>query len=208
MTDEDAGAGIAEIGIATSPAPGQTSSGDVAVVELGESGLLIAAIDGLGHGDEAAVAADLAASILRADPAASFDELLRRCHEALLRTRGAVATLARIDERDGTLTWVGVGNVEGRLVRVKPRERGARDSVFLFGGALGFRLPSIRSTTLALESGDTLVLATDGVKRDFAEALPADVAAQESAQLLLASHGRGGDDALVVVARYLGAGGP
>jgi phosphoserine phosphatase RsbX len=53
-------------------------------------------------------------------------------------------------------------------------------------------------------AGDTLVFATDGISGDFL----ADVSAREEPQRLadqiLARHGKGTDDALVLVARYLG----
>jgi len=52
--------------------------------------------------------------------------------------------------------------------------------------------------------GDFLILATDGVRGDFAHA-PLDCdTPQEAAQNLLSRFGRDNDDALVLVAKFLG----
>ena len=49
-----------EWGVASSTMPGQSQSGDRYVVHPCLNGVIVAAIDGLGHGQEAARAADLA----------------------------------------------------------------------------------------------------------------------------------------------------
>ena len=70
------------------------------------------------------------------------------------------------------------------------------------GGVVGYNLPSVRVTSAALEPGDLLVLATDGVGSGFAEALAPGGGAQQIADRILAEHGKPADDALVVVVRY------
>ncbi|HEY3252745.1 MAG TPA: hypothetical protein VGJ91_02315, partial [Polyangiaceae bacterium] len=86
-------------------------SGDLHVVEALPHGALIAVIDGLGHGPEAAAAARAAAAILHARAELSVQELLELCHEGLRKTRGAVMTLASLDTRSSTIDCCGVGNV-------------------------------------------------------------------------------------------------
>jgi len=54
--------------------------------------------------------------------------------------------------------------------------------------------------------GDLLIFATDGIREGFAEGLPTDATPQQLADQILARSGKGTDDALVVVARYAGAG--
>ena len=54
--------------------------------------------------------------------------------------------------------------------------------------------------------GDTLILATDGIGTGFMDQAP-DAGPQQTADRILASFGKGTDDALVVVARYEQAGG-
>jgi hypothetical protein len=61
-------------------------------------------------------------------------------------------------------------------------------------------------TSADLLAGDVMVLATDGIDSGFAQAIAAGGTAQEIADRILAEHGKEGDDALVVVVRYLGEG--
>jgi phosphoserine phosphatase RsbX len=193
--------GELERGIAAAALQGEERSGDRAVFVAWESGALAAAIDGLGHGADAAVAAEEAAKVVAEHARESPETLLQRCHEALVRTRGVVMTLAWFDLESRTLTWTGVGNVEGRLMRATAAPGVAPESALIKGGVVGYSLPSVRPTTTELHSGDTLVMATDGISSAFASSLVAGVDAQELAEKLLAEHGRGTDDALVVVVR-------
>jgi phosphoserine phosphatase RsbX len=134
-------------------------------------------------------------------PRAAPEALIARCHEALVRTRGVVMTLAWFDLEAATLTWTGVGNVEARLLRADAAPGVAPESALIKGGVVGYSLPGVRPTTTPLASGDTLVLATDGISSGFASSLAPGVAAQDLAERILARHGRGTDDALVVVVR-------
>jgi serine/threonine protein phosphatase PrpC len=59
---------------------------------------------------------------------------------------------------------------------------------------------------VALGRGDVLVLATDGLRGDFATGVSVQGSAQTIADRILAASSRGHDDALVLVARFLGPG--
>jgi negative regulator of sigma-B (phosphoserine phosphatase) len=192
-----------ERGQAGAALAGESRSGDLAVFVPYEGGALVAAIDGLGHGDPAADAAETAAEALTRHAAAPAQRLLESCHEALRKTRGAVATLVWFDVEHGRLAWTGVGNVEGRLLRAQRIHGDRADSPVLFGGVLGWGLPTVRLTEIELAAGDTVVLATDGVTADFGSSMAPAVSAQEQAERIFASHARGNDDALVVAVRYV-----
>jgi hypothetical protein len=191
-----------ERGEAGEPLAGEERSGDLAVFEPFDGGALVAAIDGLGHGAAAADAAEAAAVQFRLHCAEPPEEMLRHCHKALRHTRGVVATMAWFDF-DGGLTWTGIGNVEGRLVRADREQGDTDDSPTLFGGVLGWSLPAVRLVRTSLAPGDCVVMATDGVAADFGSSLLPNVPAPEQARRVLASHSRGSDDALVVAVRYL-----
>jgi phosphoserine phosphatase RsbX len=183
----------------------EPESGDVHVVAEFDGGVLVGVIDGLGHGYEAAVAAHAAARVLAAFAGEPLATLVERCHEALRRTRGAVMSLASFDGRDASMTWAGIGNVEGVLVPADGDPARRRETILLRGGIVGYQLPSVRPATLSLAAGDTLVLATDGIHHGFLAEPTPQGSPQEAADEILARHSRGSDDALVLVARWVGA---
>jgi phosphoserine phosphatase RsbX len=196
---------IVDWAVATLALEGEYESGDLHVVAPFEGGALVAAIDGLGHGPEAAVAARGAADALERHAARPITELFQRCHESLRATRGAVITLASFNgAAGGTMSWAGVGNVEGTLLRAHPGDERPRESVMLVGGVPGHQLPALRPYELPVWPGDTLVLATDGVRGGYLDLIAASDPPQQIADHVLAEYGKGTDDALVLVARYLG----
>jgi phosphoserine phosphatase RsbX len=195
---------VLERGVAGLAHEGEERSGDLAVFAPTARGGLCAVLDGLGHGDPAADASEAAAEILRAYANEEPQRLLERCHEALRRTRGAVMTLAWFDLEQRTMAWTGVGNVEARLVRAGDGSEARHDSPVVLGGVVGYNLPQVRLGTVALNPGDSVVIATDGVAADFSASLGAGVPAQALAERVLARHGKGTDDALAAVVRYLG----
>jgi negative regulator of sigma-B (phosphoserine phosphatase) len=195
-----------ELGIAERALPGEYRSGDRAVLVAYPGGALVAAIDGLGHGAEAADAAAVAAEVLTAHPDEDPAQLIADCHRALSRGRRAVMTLAWFDLDGGRLDWTGVGNVEGRLVHAAAGPRTPTEGALTKGGVVGYNLPSIRVTSADLMIGDVMVLATDGIGSGFAQAIAGGGPAQGIADRILSEHGKGGDDALVVVVRYLAGG--
>lgn len=184
------------------PTPGEKASGDRAVVVLDEHRALAATVDGLGHGPQAAAAAEVAASVLERsatqDPAAAVLE----CHRALHNTRGAALSLASIDLRRHTVNWLGVGNVEARLLHAG--ETGpATESLLLRSGIVGYELPRLAAQTTEIARGDVLIFATDGIRRDFADALVPSGSCRDIAQRILEQNALGSDDALTLVIRYL-----
>lgn len=164
----------------------------------------MAAIDGIGHGDEAAAAAETACRVLREYADEPVIKLAERCHESLRSTRGVVMSLAAFDAVHHLMTWLGIGNVEGVLRRFGLPIDGTEESLLLRAGVVGSQLPPLRASVLPVAPGDTLILATDGVKSGFACGIGSAVAPQKAAQAILDGHSKRTDDALVLVARYLG----
>ncbi|HEY1633585.1 MAG TPA: hypothetical protein VGF64_02425, partial [Acidimicrobiales bacterium] len=68
--------GMLEWAVAARPFPGESVSGDQSVVRVSETEALLAVIDGLGHGPEAATAAEHAVDVLRENPAEPVEVLL------------------------------------------------------------------------------------------------------------------------------------
>jgi negative regulator of sigma-B (phosphoserine phosphatase) len=113
-------------------------------------------------------------------------------------------TLASVHSSDATLTWLGVGNVEGRLLRPRAGTSPQKQNALLLAGVVGYQLPALHAGVGSLQKGDLLILATDGIHARFAEGLRLDQAPRQIAAHILDRHLKGNDDALVLVARYLG----
>jgi serine phosphatase RsbU (regulator of sigma subunit) len=194
-----------ETGIALFPWKGHAQSGDrYVVIPSGKDGMLLAVIDGIGHGDGAASAAKIASSVIESRPGRSVVDLFQDCHEALSHTRGVVMSIACLSAERCTMTWLGVGNVQAAVQRAGSRKGTVQDVLLLRGGVVGSKLPALQATSLSFCPGDSLVFATDGIDNDFVSELSPLQSPQECADRILRLHCRGNDDALVLVARFSG----
>jgi phosphoserine phosphatase RsbX len=191
---------LLDVGIAESMLPGEARSGDRCFVQQSGNHALLGVIDGLGHGEEAAIAAEAARAVLAGPASRSLTELLRHCHEQLRDTRGAALTLMSFDATTSRLEWIGVGNVVAVLLHPEPSGRLCSKELYVRSGVAGKQLPSIIASSAQLVRGDMVVAATDGVHYSFIEAIRRIEPPQQLAERLLRDHGTRRDDALVMVA--------
>jgi phosphoserine phosphatase RsbX len=195
---------MVEYGVAKFIRPGQGESGDHHLVCCNRAGILVAAIDGLGHGEEAAGVSKTVTALLRGCADEPIISLVERCHEKLRATRGVVMSLAFIHPAHGMMTWLGVGNVQGVLMRSDAKKGNGQETLLLRAGVVGSQLPALQATVIPMMRGDTLFFATDGVRSDFSLALSARENPQRAADRILEQYRSGTDDALVLVTRFTG----
>jgi phosphoserine phosphatase RsbX len=195
---------LVELGIAELTLPGQRESGDRHVVVPFLGGVLLAVVDGLGHGEGAATAAKRAIDVVQNHPQETLINLVRLCHQTLIGTRGVVMSLASFNRVDNTMIWLGIGNVQGILLHRDVSGKEIREMLTLRGGVLGDYLPNLYAGMLPVTRGDTLIFATDGIHNDFADRLSTSDNVQRTAGDILTHFAKGTDDGLVLVARYLG----
>ena len=191
-------------GVAYLSLNGAEFSGDAYVVKAFENKVLVGAIDGLGHGKEASHAAGIAVATLTENSSDDIVSLVRLCHEELMRTRGAVMSIALFNIPDDTMRWMGVGNVDGLLLRSNRNAKPNHESLFLSGGVIGYQLPTLRSSITPVSRGDTLIFSTDGVRSGFAHELDMKDSPQRIAESIITNFSRKTDDALAIVVRYTG----
>jgi len=183
--------------------PGLVECGDAFVIERQDGGdggqpLLVAVVDGLGHGREAAVAAQAAARGVLDHRDLPLDEILRHCDRQLQATRGAAMGVLRL-AADGRGEFCGIGNIEVQSLAGSPA------GVFCLPGIVGHRLRSVRTMPFTMQTGDIYCLHTDGVSsrgnlRGCLPGVPAAVA-----RCIVDGWGRPHDDATALVIGY-GAG--
>lgn len=201
-----------DVGVASTALDGPDACGDLHLVRhmngAHEPAVLVAVVDGLGHGQEAAAAARIAIDTLDRHAGAPIPEMIRLCHAALVGSRGVVMSVAQFDVAHDTMTWVGLGNVAGVLVPGDRVGRPPYTTLVTRGGIVGTSLGPlpIRPWVIPIQPRDQLVLATDGVHSDFSDDISLHQGPQQTAARVLARHSKGSDDALVLIARYLGSG--
>jgi serine/threonine protein phosphatase PrpC len=195
---------MVEYGLAKHAHMGEGESGDLHMVCCNQNGVLIAVIDGIGHGEGAAEVAKTAATVLRNSADDPVISLVERCHERLKGTRGVVLSMAFVSPEQKMMTWIGVGNVQTVLVRADIRKGNIQESLLLRAGVVGSKLPSLQASVLPVSQGDTVVFVTDGIQGDFSTGLSAKENPQRAADRILSKFRNRNDDALVLVARLKG----
>jgi len=193
-----------EWSVASRALPGLSVSGDLHVVAPWSGGVLLAVVDGLGHGDEATAAARIAIAVLEQHVGEPVASLVQHCHRSLQRTRGVVMTVVTVNPRENTLTALGIGNVETVVQRANRQAQPARESVLLRGGVVGYHLPALQASVLPIARGDVVVFGTDGVREDFSDLIDPVESPRSLVDRIMAQKFRGTDDGLVLACKYLG----
>jgi negative regulator of sigma-B (phosphoserine phosphatase) len=184
------------------PFRGEMDCGDQYLVKELDDFTLVVVVDGLGHGSDAAFAAKKAIYTLEAHAKEPIETLFKLCNESLHDTRGAAMTIVKIDS-DYKLTYAAIGNVLGVCWKMDSNCKLRRESIFMEGGIVGCRLPSVVVKEIAMGAGDTFILATDGIKSQFEIEPPKFDSPQKIAEQIFSAYRNKNDDGLVLVLQLL-----
>ena len=179
--------------------PGEVASGDAWSWYADDAGMTIFVVDGLGHGTEAAVAANAAIAQFENDRRDAPTAIIAAVHRAMRHTRGGAVAVARIDWSGATVTYAGLGNIAGVVVGTAGAER----RMVSLNGTAGHNARKIQSFEYPCPEG-VLVMHSDGVSTSWnLGTYPGLVNADPMliAGVLYRDYARGRDDATVVVAR-------
>lgn len=194
---------LVEWHVAALTRPGENQSGDLYIVQNFQDGVLLGVVDGLGHGEEAAAAGRAALEVLAESPESGVISLVKRCHERLRPTRGVVLSLASFKAKEKTMTWIGVGNVEGVFLRSDPQAIPRRESLLLRAGVAGGSLPRLSASIIPVSPSDMLIFATDGIRSGFLAYVNPKDSPERIASQIFAECATKTDDSLVLVARFV-----
>lgn len=181
------------------PYPGETVCGDNWYSLQTPERTLILLTDGLGHGFGAAEAAQEALTTFKLRSDLGPGEILSYIHDALRKTRGAVAAVTEIRPDEHSFTYAGVGNISG-VVLSGDNSR----SLVSHNGTLGVSAPRIQEFRSTWSPNDVLVLHSDGIQSKWDLAPYRGLLARHPAVIgaaLLRDFRRHRDDASVVVAK-------
>jgi hypothetical protein len=182
-------------GAVSIPVAGEIDCGDAWHVEHGPDATAVIVIDGLGHGTFAAEAARVGVDAMRASPFSAPHDTLLRANALMSKTRGGAGACALIC--GGRVRYAGVGNISGSLVWA-----GRSQGLVSQNGTLGMGSRRLQLFEYHAEPGALLVMHSDGVSarwdlKNRPDLLPCHPAV--IAGVIYRDHGRGRDDATVVV---------
>ncbi len=174
--------------------------GDTGMYHIGETECFIALVDVLGHGPEAHEVALMADAFLAENYDLPLLDTMQGLHKHLRGTRGAVASMCRLNYATGELSFTGVGNITCRIfgsehIRTVPRD-----------GIIGYIMSQPREQVFNLHPGDIVMLYSDGVREHFeAHDQPGLLigSAEEIVGRVMQFFAKGDDDTSCLVMRYV-----
>lgn len=181
-------------GIATRSLVG-TFNGDAYLIKTWDSHVLIALIDGLGHGEEAAAASSVARNFVDERFTLDIKEIISGLHERLRRTRGAAVGLLRIDQAEKKFAFCGVGNIEVRVLSEPSMHPLSVE------GVVGMNRIRIKKFEYSYNSLKAIILYSDGISSNFD--FPGSISLvdpQKTADSILSQWRSEWDDATIIVA--------
>jgi anti-sigma regulatory factor (Ser/Thr protein kinase) len=184
------------IGLYSRPAKGLVANGDAIFAQEWDGQVLLAIIDGLGHGEEAARVSGAAKDWLLTNYGHDVKEIVEMLHQNLRATRGVAVALTKVDRPHRSLSFCGIGNVEVR-VSGKPAMHPASTD-----GIVGMSVRKVVKFEYKYDTLDFLILHSDGISSGFNIAdyplLHEDP--QKAAEDIARVFGKDYDDASIIIA--------
>ena len=193
---------LLDVGAVCLPIDGETACGDGWAVVQGADRAVILLVDGLGHGPNAADAADTAIAAFRAASGGAPAEIAALLHQALRATRGAALAVAEVvpAAEGATVRYCGVGNTAALLLSAV----GSPRSLPSMNGTAGLQVRAMQEVTLPWARGSVLLMHTDGITTRWRADAYRGILGHHPTVLATAlqrDHTRGRDDATVLALR-------
>jgi anti-sigma regulatory factor (Ser/Thr protein kinase) len=191
------------VGAVCLPVRGEQACGDAWAMKVGAGDTALMLADGLGHGPEAAAAANLAVEVFENNVGRDPQELVHLIHGALHGTRGAAVAVAELALAAGVVRFAGVGNLSALIV-----SNAATQNMVSHHGTAGADVRKIQEFSYPWPRDGVLVLHSDGLAPHWALGDYPGLARKHPALIagvLYRDQQRPRDDRTVVVARAAAA---
>jgi anti-sigma regulatory factor (Ser/Thr protein kinase) len=189
-----------ELGALGVPATGEAVCGDAWATAERNGLSFILLVDGLGHGEPAAEAAQAAVRVFRAHHAQEPAAIVETIHASLRSTRGAALAIARLDPVARQIHYAGVGNISGVI---RDRMTGGRTSMVSQNGTVGYTVRKVHTFQYAWNDDSLVLMHSDGLATHWnLDRYPGLLQMHPSliAAVLCRDYRRGRDDVTVLVA--------
>ncbi len=176
---------------------GEKYNGDNYFLQHFEDKAIAAVIDGLGHGQAASEASTIARLYLVENYKKPLDVIINGLHERLKSTRGVVISLALIDDKEGVLEYVGIGNVLTRIFNSTTTINPVK-----YSGCLGYILKNFRVFRYPWIKGNIIIMTSDGISERYVTNKDPNFLKKHPiiiASTILKEYGKTHDDATVLV---------
>lgn len=184
-------------GVVCVPLRGETDCGDAWRIVVGRQHVSVLIADGLGHGPDAAAAAEIATTVFLRLASEPPEAILLAMNDAMRNSRGAAISVVVIDRAARLARFSGVGNVDGCVVAA-----GRTEHLIPQNGIIGHTMPVLRPRSLPWQPGARLVMHSDGIAARWSlDMYPGLMRAHPAliAGVIYRDYGRDRDDATVLV---------
>ncbi len=186
-------------GVVAMPKTGETMSGDGWTVLEHRNRVVIFVGDGLGHGPEAAAAAQAAIAVVEKSPELEPVTIMETVHDALRSTRGAAGAIAVLTPHSQQCDFCGVGNISATIYT------GAKGhSMVSNNGTLGQHIRKLQAFRYAFPPHALFIAHSDGIATHWDLATYPGLEGRHPsvvAAALFRDHNRGRDDLTVLALR-------
>lgn len=182
----------------TVPKRGELVSGDKWCIVESDGTINCLLIDGLGHGIEAADAANLAVKRFKENIPKAPAIVMEAIHKSLRGTRGAVGAVAQINSADGKVHFCGLGNISALVVNETSRKH-----LTSFNGTLGYEARRFQEYDHPWGGNSILLMHSDGLSSKTFEDIY--TIQRQSAPIVAAwlyqKYSKGNDDSTMLVCK-------
>ncbi len=189
-------------GVVSRPAPHEERCGDSWTLAEHAEQFAIMMVDGLGHGPNAADAANVAVQTFDDEPFAPIPMFYQRADARMRSTRGGAIATARVDLNRNVLTYAGIGNIAGQLRAAdSPTGRG----LVSHNGTVGLQMYRVQEFQYDCPVGSLLIMSSDGLQTRWSfDAYPGLQRRHPAviAAVLYRDFTRGKDDVTVAAVRF------
>ncbi|KRD08855.1 serine/threonine protein kinase [Flavobacterium sp. Root901] len=140
--------------------PGEKVCGDGYYIKQTRKGFQIFVGDGLGHGENAYEAVQMAIKAFRQSIEFEPAELLREIHAKVKKSRGLVATIVSVDYNAEVWNICGIGNINTRIYN------GLENKTYTpYNGIIGHNIPrTLNSTIVPYKKHQIIIMHSDGLR--------------------------------------------
>lgn len=147
-----------DLGAVCLPLQGEQACGDGWSMKKTKEATFFLLADGLGHGENAAIAANQAIAIFQDSEPNPPKQLVLTLHQALKDTRGAAIAIVECAFGQGLVRFAGLGNISARILTEK-----TDFNLLSHNGTAGINAPHIQEFTYPWTEDSVMVLHSDGV---------------------------------------------